>query len=164
MPHRSPGGPVRSFLLTAAALTLTAGALVAGTAGPASATNRVNVCGSGYGFVKSWPIKGLSWGYEPGRTVGYIDVYWSRSASKNCAVARPVNGLYNPHGIQVRIQRSNSTAIDMDGYGRGENFTKLAGPVYVYARNACINLSGGFSYNTGSGYTGWGDYMNVHCG
>jgi hypothetical protein len=144
-------------------MALLAGAAVAGTTTEAAATPQVNACGSSYVFLKSWPIKALSWTYDAGKTKGYIDIYWSSSAGKNCAIARPIDGVYSPRGIAVRIGKSGSGWADSDGYNA--NFTKYAGPVYTSARNACIDFEGGFNYSTTwDGQTAWGKYRGRHCG
>ncbi|MEV0965508.1 hypothetical protein AB0J25_23510 [Streptomyces sp. NPDC049910] len=154
---------LRKTALTATSLALLAGAVVAGTTTQAAATPRINACGSSYTFLKSWPIKAVYWTHDAGKTKGYIDIYYSRSTGKNCAIARPIDGVHQPRGIKVKIGKSGSGWAALDGYQA--NFTKYAGPVYVAARDTCINFEGGFSYNsTGASSTAWSSYSAKHCG
>ncbi|GHG13789.1 hypothetical protein ACFFSH_31075 [Streptomyces filamentosus] len=154
---------LRKAALTATSLAMLAGALVVGTTTQAAATPRINACGSSYTFLKSWPIKAMYWTYDAGKTKGYIDIYYSRSTGKNCAIARPVDGVYLPRGIKVKIGKSGSGWAALDGYQA--NFTKYAGPVYVSAPNACIDFEGGFSYNaTWDPSEAWSSYSGKHCG
>ncbi|MGW1496419.1 hypothetical protein [Streptomyces sp. NPDC002402] len=152
---------LRKTVLVTSSLALTAAGVVATTSTTASATTRANYCGSSYTFLKSWPITALSWTSDAGRTVGYIDIYWSRSAGKNCAIARPNNGIYNPNHIQVSIRRTGTGWSGMDGLN--QNYRKYAGPVYVSAPNSCIDFEGGFDYGL-SGHTGFSKYYRKHCG
>ncbi|MFD9791402.1 hypothetical protein ACFWXK_10670 [Streptomyces sp. NPDC059070] len=160
MSLRSPrhmAGTALIALSATATLTLTA-------ASSASATSRTNYCGSSYTFVKSWPLQGLDWTREPGKTVGYIDIYYSRATGRNCAIARPDNSVPNPRRISVKIRRSGHAWRQYDGWGNGSNYTHYAGPVYQSAPGACIDFAGGFSYNQGNGYQPWSEYTRKHCG
>ncbi|MEV5776619.1 hypothetical protein AB0L49_36195 [Streptomyces antimycoticus] len=154
---------IRKAAMAASAVALIGGTVVVATAPSASATDRVNRCGASYHFKKSWPIQNV-WGSDTeGRTVGYIDVYWSPSAGKNCAVGRPKNGIYKPNHIKVRVVKSGSGNWDQDGYGN-ENYKKFAGPVYAKARGACINIEAGFDYNNSwDRAEAWGSYEKKHC-
>ncbi|MEU4898562.1 hypothetical protein AB0B12_39260 [Streptomyces sp. NPDC044780] len=153
---------IRKAVVAASAVTLIGSTVVVATAPSASATNRANRCGSAYHFKKSWPIK-VVWGSDTvGKTVGYIDVYWSNSTGKNCAIARPKNGIYKPNHIKVRIVRSGSGNWDQDGYN--QNYKKFAGPVYAKARGACVNIEGSFDYhNSWDRAEAYGSYDKKHC-
>ncbi|WP_435059685.1 hypothetical protein [Streptomyces sp. bgisy060] len=154
---------LRKTALTATSLAMLAGAVVVGTTTEAAATSRINACGSSYTFLKSWPIKAKYWTYDAGKTKGYIDIYYSRSTGKNCAIARPIDGVHLPRGIRVKIGKSGSGWAQLDGYQA--NFTKYAGPVYVSARNTCINFEGGFAYNAEwDPSEAWSSYYGRHCG
>ncbi|MEU7905246.1 hypothetical protein [Actinoplanes sp. NPDC049118] len=140
-------------LLGAAALT-TSG-LVGLSASPASAIPRTNHCGSAYGFLKSWQIL---W---RGQSGGFIDVYYNNSNGYNCVMARGNdNVLSNVWDLVVAARRSGGT-WQVDGDKPGQNFTKYAGPLYVYAPNSCIDITGSFDASGGGGASG---YDNVHCG
>ncbi|MFF4482946.1 hypothetical protein ACFY1A_38895 [Streptomyces sp. NPDC001520] len=154
---------IRKAAMAASAVALIGGTVVVATAPSASATDRGSRCGSAYHFKKSWPIHNV-WGSDTeGRTVGYIDVYWSNSTGKNCAIARPKNGIYKPNHIKVRVVKSGSGNWDQDGYGN-ENYKKFAGPVYAKARGACVNLEAGFEYNNSwDRAEAWGSYEKKHC-
>ncbi|MGW6202096.1 hypothetical protein ACWF9B_00350 [Streptomyces sp. NPDC055089] len=154
---------LRKMTLTATSLATLAGVVVLGTTTEAAATSRINACGSSYTFLKSWPIKAMNWTSDAGKTKGYIDTYYSRSTGKNCAIARPVDGVHLPREIRVKIGKSGSGWAALDGYQA--NFTKYAGPVYVSGRGACIDFEGGFSYNaTGNTSEAWSSYSGKHCG
>ncbi|MGW3390494.1 hypothetical protein [Streptomyces cinereoruber] len=154
---------LRKTALTATSLALLAGAAVMATTTEASATARINACGSSYGFLKSYPIKAVYWSYDAGETKGYIDLYYSSSTGKNCAIARPMDGISSPRNIRVKIGKSGSGWADLDGYQA--NFTKYAGPVYVSARGSCIDFEGGFTYNgSWDPSEAWSGYAGRHCG
>ncbi|MBM9624158.1 hypothetical protein ACFQ60_02225 [Streptomyces zhihengii] len=154
---------LRSTALTAMSLALLAGAAVAATATEATATPRINACGSSYALLKSWPIQAQYWTSDAGKTKGYIDVYYSGATGKNCAIARPVDGVHLARGIKVKIGKTGSGWAGLDGYQA--NFTQYAGPVYVSARNACISFEGGFTYNaTWDSSSAWSRYTSKHCG
>jgi len=140
-------------LLTSVALAVVmAGGVTTVTTATASATPRVNVCGSSYTYLESFPIRSGT-----GTTVGDIDLYWSAQSERNCAVARPVNGL-TPHWIAVEISTpSGGYASD----GLSENYTQYAGPVSVYAPG-CVSVFGSMGYGGPYGY-GQGDANNVAC-
>lgn len=140
-------------LVTSAALAvaLTAG-VTAVTTASASATDRINACGSNYTYLTSIPIRTSS-----GSTVGDIDVYWSAQGSRNCAVARPINGI-NPGFIDVEIWTpSGQSASD----GLTENYHQYAGPASVYAPG-CVSVFGSLGNYSPNGY-GQGEANNILC-
>lgn len=124
----------------------------------ASAAAPVGSCGSSYGKVGSYPVT-RSWE----STAGYIDVYYSRSTGKNCAVTRPVSALAGKAGnIWVCIERSPYGGRACDG--SSANYRYYAGPVYVSARGTCINVSGGLTRTPGDNQPFNGGAQKVHCG
>ncbi|MGW2657200.1 hypothetical protein ACWC1D_26525 [Streptomyces sp. NPDC001478] len=155
---------LRKLTLAATFLATLGSAVVIGTT-EAAATARTNACGSSYAFLKSWPIKAMYWTSDAGKTKGYIDIYYSRSTGKNCAIARPVDGVHQPHEIRVKIGKSGSGWAALDGYQANSNFTKYAGPVFASGRSACIDFEGGFAYNaTWNSSEAWSSYSRKHCG
>ncbi|MGW1155955.1 hypothetical protein ACWD45_32325 [Streptomyces rubiginosohelvolus] len=154
---------LRKTVLTTTSLAMLAGAALTATATPAAATPRTNACGSSYAFLKSYPIKALYWTDDAGKTKGYIDVYYSGATGKNCAIARPSDGVHKPRAIRVKIGKSGSGWSQTDGFQ--SNYTKYAGPVYVTARNSCIQFEGGFTYNASwDPSSAWSTYSGKHCG
>ncbi|RGC66792.1 hypothetical protein C5N14_22255 [Micromonospora sp. MW-13] len=154
--RRTPAGTLRTR--TAAVLgtlALTTSGLVGLSAGPANAIPRTNYCGSSYGFLKSWPI---SW---RGQSGGYIDVYYNSSNGYNCVIARTNDSVISSAWDIVVAARKSGGTWQTDGDKPGQNFTKYAGPLYVYAPNSCIDISGSFDTSGGGGATG---YDRVHCG
>ncbi|WP_327391312.1 hypothetical protein OG728_39585 (plasmid) [Streptomyces microflavus] len=146
-----------------AVMTVAAAAVLTATAPPAAATPRTNACGGSYAFLKSYPIKALYWTGDAGKTKGYIDIYYSSATGKNCAIARPSDGVHLPRGIKVKIGKSGSGWAQTDGFQ--SNYTKYAGPVYVTARNTCIAFEGGFAYNASwDPSEAWSSYSGKHCG
>jgi len=151
---------LRRTLTSVAALGLAAGALTAG-ATSASATARVNSCGSTYSFLHSYPIQNTSSLTSRGQTVGYIDLYWSNAYGRNCAIARPNNGIYHPNHIAVQIWTTNFGNAVTDGWGN-TNYTKYAGPVSIVSPS-CVSVQGGFDYDDGAYEEGWAKVTNVYC-
>lgn len=159
MPH-APRALSRMFSWRAAGAAATAAAVSVGlvslSAPMASATPLVNHCGSSYSLLKSFPITDNNVG--TGTVRGYIDLYWSRSLVRNCAIARPVNGLPNPNHISVGIARTSDFVGQDDGFT--EDYTQYAGPVSVYAPS-CIEFYATIFYGTGQEASG--GETNVYC-
>ncbi|MCX5078543.1 hypothetical protein ACFWBF_09535 [Streptomyces sp. NPDC060028] len=129
---------VASFLGVSVAL---AGSVI-GTAGEASAYPQVNVCGSSYGSLKQYPVRGTD-----NTRVGWIDTYYSSATGKNCAIVRGDDSRASGFNhIEVAIGLSGAAGWTQTD-GAGVNYTKYAGPVYVYAPgNTCIDVWGVFKY------------------
>jgi hypothetical protein len=124
----------------------------------ASAAAPVGSCGSSYGKVGSYKVT-RSWE----GTAGYIDVYYSRSTGKNCAITRPISSLAGKAGnIWVCIEQDKGYARDCDGVTK--NYRYYAGPVYVSGRGQCINVSGGLNRKPGDNQPFNGGAQKVHCG
>ncbi|GAA1708756.1 hypothetical protein [Nonomuraea bangladeshensis] len=109
----------------AASTTMVAGAAPAAAAGP---------CGSSYTRVGVYPIK-----RGDGTRTGTLEVHYSSSAGKNCALTYGYGAYANtPSWKSVVISRG-------DGSGEDSNsgtFTYYAGPVYVSAPGQCIDVQG----------------------
>ncbi|MEU1422497.1 hypothetical protein [Kitasatospora sp. NPDC005751] len=150
---------VKKHLATVLAATVLAGGFVGLSAGAAHAYPRVDKCGSAYDFKQSWDIT------DNARTsvvVGFIDIYYNSGNGINCAIARGKDGaVTGHHDIRVAIRRSGTSDWIQDG--AGSNYSSYAGPVYTYAKGACIDFVGGLMYNEFAGQ-GASGYSSKHCG
>jgi hypothetical protein len=113
-------------LLSGAALvastTLVAGAAPASAAGP---------CGSSYTRVGVYPVK------RDGTRTGTLEVYYSSTTGKNCALTYGYGAYANTRSWKsVVISRGDGSGEDSNS---GE-FTYYAGPVYVSASGQCIDV------------------------
>ncbi|MBN6055177.1 hypothetical protein JYK22_24790, partial [Nonomuraea sp. RK-328] len=125
----------------AASTTLVAGAAPAGAAGP---------CGSTYSRVGVYAIK-----RGDGTRTGTLEVYYSSSSGKNCALTYGYGAYANTRSWKgVTISRGDGTGKDPDA-GHYETY---AGPVYVSASGQCIDVTGTVP--------DWVtlELNNVHCG
>ncbi|MFI6394941.1 spore-associated protein A [Nonomuraea sp. NPDC050547] len=125
----------------AAATSLVVSTAPAGAAGP---------CGSGYTRVG---VYGIS--HEDGTRTGTLEVHYSSSAGRNCALTYGYGQYANTMSWKrVSISRGDGSGDHTDaGY-----YTHYAGPVYVSAPGQCIDVAG-----TVPGYT-TRTLNNVHCG
>ncbi|MGW6145664.1 hypothetical protein [Streptomyces sp. NPDC055140] len=142
-------------------LAVVGGALVtAPAASAASPSSYGALCGSGYQLVGAHPMKRDS-GRGPG-TGGYVYVYYSAASHKNCAIAKPVATMMGKaYGLGVGLHSPKYKSGASDGYQLGRNYTHWAGPVYVKAPHACINVVGDMAIKGGH-YSALAE--NVHCG
>ncbi|MFC4337743.1 hypothetical protein [Salininema proteolyticum] len=137
---------IAAFSLSAVAIPGTASA-----AGP---------CGSSYALVGHYPIKDSYYG-----TVAYIDVYWSSTSKRNCAVTNGTGatyGLKRHKGVSINPS-SSSGRVDSDSGA----FSYYAGPVYTprgyNLSGECIDVDGTVGLPGGNEVTG--RYLSrVHCG
>ncbi|MFE2722215.1 hypothetical protein [Kitasatospora sp. NPDC059327] len=150
---------IKKRLATVLTATVLAGGLVGVSAGAAHAYPRVNKCGSAYAFKKSWEITDSR---ALGTVVGFIDIYYNSGNGYNCAIARGNDTVVTgQHEITVALRQSGGGAWSQDG--AGSNYTSYAGPVYAYAKGACVDFVGRLAYNE---FSGQGDagYSHEHCG
>ncbi|WP_127933444.1 spore-associated protein A [Nonomuraea polychroma] len=125
----------------AASTTLVAGAAPASAAGP---------CGSSYSRVGVYAIS-----RGDGTRTGTLEVYYSSSARKNCALTYGYGAYANTRSWKrVTISRADGSQEDTDA----NYYTYYAGPVYVSAPGACIDVAGTVP--------DWvtRELNNVHCG
>lgn len=115
-------------------------------------------CGSSYRHIGHYAI-----GSSP--VIGYMDVYWSSTAKRNCMVtnhAGPTYGvrLYTqatikPHGSAYAWPACPSVGCD-DG-----RYSYYAGPVYTPAgvdmSNKCVDIKGAIDWTQAS-------RTRIHCG
>ncbi len=98
------------------------------------------VCGSGYNVIDSHALTG-----------GTVYLTYSSSTGKNCVVTvRTTPGARLP--MAARVSKAGQPWISDSG-----QFTTYAGPVYVYAPNACIDWGGTIN---GSNFNAF----DTHCG
>lgn len=128
-------GKLATFL-TGAALASTA--LVVGAA-PASAAGE---CGAGYTKVGDYAIE----------SQGRLEVYYSSSTGKNCAITRDSNPNSGFKAVHISVAGASGWADSDSG-----SFTYYAGPVYVSAPGKCIDVS----VHIGTAST---SKWSVHCG
>jgi hypothetical protein len=140
---RTPGK--LATLLAGATLgctALVAGAAPAGAAGP---------CGSSYSRIGVYNIGIQKYGYR----TGILEVYYSSSTGKNCALVYGDGPYANTTSWKaVSISRGDGSGKDSNA----GNFKYYAGPVYVSAPGQCIDVEG-----TSPDWTST-VLNNVHCG
>ncbi|MCX5078544.1 MULTISPECIES: hypothetical protein [unclassified Streptomyces] len=147
---------IASILAVASMLV---GSLI-GTATEAAAYPQVNVCGSSYGSLKQYPIVDPENGYR----VGWIDTYYSSATGKNCAIARGDDSRASGFThIDVMIGLTSQVGWAQED-GAFQNYTKYAGPVYVYAPgNTCIDVASNLLYDGYMEKQGLGTATQVRC-
>ncbi|WP_405787768.1 hypothetical protein [Streptomyces sp. NBC_01367] len=93
-------------------------------------------------------------------------LYYNKSTGKNCAILRRDSKFGVTDGMGISIDASNGRS-DSDGQ---RAYTQYAGPVFVSAAGACVQLTG---FITGSWLTENSSYLEkthrettgwVHCG
>ncbi|WP_198663902.1 hypothetical protein [Jiangella endophytica] len=114
-------------------------------------------CGSSYRHIGHYPI-----GSSP--VLGYMDVYWSSTAKRNCMVVNHATATYGtklyteasiwPHGSSPP---SCPKSVGCDG----GMYSYYAGPVYTPAgvnmSNRCLNIKGVVDWTTAT-------RTRIHCG
>lgn len=128
------------------------------TSSPGGFTTMAGPCGSSYSLIGHYPIT------ASGKTVAYMDVYWSSSARRNCMVTNHTGSTYGTSlYTQATIRPSgfawpscpNSTGCD------GAFYRYYAGPVYtptgVDMSRRCLDVKGTIDWTSGS-------RTRIHCG
>lgn len=136
-------GKLATFLAgaTLASTVLVAGATPAGATGP---------CGSSYSRVGVYAIS-----RGDGTRTGTLEVYYSSSTGKNCALTYGYGAYANTTSWKrVTISRGDGSGEDTNA----GHFKYYAGPVYVSAAGQCIDVAGTVP--------DWvtRELNNVHCG
>lgn len=106
---------------------LLATAPAAGAATAVAAASYNGVCGSGYKVVNSMPIG----------TVGTVYLTYSSATGKNCTVTLR-NKTGTPTYMVAYVRNVDSSEDQVDA---GE-YRSYAGPVYAFARGACVEWGG----------------------
>ncbi|MEV0646958.1 hypothetical protein AB0I28_17000 [Phytomonospora sp. NPDC050363] len=147
-----------AFRRAAISVVVAFGALTATvvTATPAAA---VGPCGSSYSHIGHYAVNSGSQG-----TGAYIDVYWSSSAQRNCAV---LNGTGKTYGSGARKGILIWANGYYDRYDQDDrDYKYYAGPVYtpsgINMSGRCINVEGIVEFPNGE--IAAGHRYNVHCG
>ncbi|MFC4008580.1 hypothetical protein ACFOY2_15220 [Nonomuraea purpurea] len=142
----------RIFVRTRKLATLLAGAALATSttlvvgAAPASAAGP---CGSSYSRIGAYRIP------EDGTRTGTLEVYYSSSTGRNCALTYGYGAYANTTSWKaVRISKGDGSG----GQKNGGQFTYYAGPVYVSAPGQCIDVVGEVPAGVSL------ELNNVHCG
>jgi hypothetical protein len=123
---------------SAAAAALAAGVTLA-TPGVAQAAEYNGACGTGYGAIDHLDVSG-----------GTVWLTYSGATGKNCVVT-----VRNNPGAKKHMDAKISLAGDPWKSDPG-NFKEYAGPVYVSARDRCIDWGGEIEDSTAYRY-------HVHC-
>jgi hypothetical protein len=129
----------------AAVVGLTVAGTVAAT-GTAAAASYNGACGSGYGVIDSMDVGD-----------GNAFLTYNSSTGYNCVVTvSDTQGTPMILDARLRLHRTD-TVWKYNEYDRG-TYNYYAGPLYLYAKNSCIDWGGAAASN----YTRV-DY-GVHCG
>lgn len=98
-----------------------------------------------------------------GTKTGTLEIYWSNSAKRNCAIARCYSftcgdGVHR----QVHIKRTGDTT--WNDYESGWGWSTYAGPVYSYpSAGRCISAYAHFYTKVSDNY-GTANISGKHCG
>ncbi|ACZ88086.1 hypothetical protein [Streptosporangium roseum] len=139
--------------LTCAVITA---ATVMTAANPAAATG--GTCGSGYNFLKSYPLKSVFSSSIPGE----LSIYYNSSTGKNCAITRAKAAWDGKaQNIYVSLSDGGSPAALDPPAGSSKNYRYYAGPVYKYLKGKCVYAIGYLEYG-GISYSAHA--YEVHCG
>jgi hypothetical protein len=137
------------------AITLGAASVVVLTASPAAA---VGPCGSSYSHIDRYAINSATQG-----TGAYMDLYWSDSANRNCAVLNGTGKTYGFNGRKGILIYASGYYSQYDQDDR--DYSYYAGPVYtpsgVNMSGRCVNLEGIVEFPNGETVAGY--RYGVHC-
>ena len=111
-------------------------------ANAAAAYSVPGVCGSGYKEVRSIALSGYNKTADGWGTVAYVKIGYNAGNGKNCAFTQKSTtnysyGKLSDVSVKLRELRYGDTSYDANG-----PYRYFAGPVYVSARNTCINVWG----------------------
>ncbi|MFF2546103.1 spore-associated protein A [Kitasatospora sp. NPDC058063] len=127
--------PGRRMATAAGLLAISAATVVAVPGTASAATVAYNgACGSGYN-VKSW------FGIQSPTEEVTVYLTYSAATGKNCVVGIKDNQT-TTRSITVYIERDDTPGSRVTDSG---NYTKYAGPVYIYAKGACVTWGGVFN-------------------
>jgi hypothetical protein len=155
----------RFFAVIATALTMSLGIALPAAAGgdstlPAgkSALLLAGPCGSSYTHIGHYAITG------GGKTLGYLDVYWSASTKRNCLVTNhsgPTYGVSVYTEARIRPSGYNWPSCPRSTGCDGGFYRYYAGPVYtpvgVNMTHRCIDVSGWVDW-------AYRSLSRIHCG
>ncbi|MFF3672299.1 hypothetical protein [Microtetraspora malaysiensis] len=131
-------------------------AMVMTAAGPAAATG--GTCGSGYNFLKSYPLKSNFSSIIPGD----LSIYYSPSTGNNCAITRARAAWDGKaQNMFVSLGDGQGPSVVDPPSGSGKNYHYYAGPVYKYLKGKCVYSLGILEYG---GHEFSAHAAGVHCG
>ncbi|WP_433467477.1 hypothetical protein [Spirillospora sp. CA-128828] len=135
---------LRRTVLSFTALTVTTvGTLsLMSPANAAAAYSVPGVCGSSYREVRSIALSGYDKSADGWGTVAYVKIGYNPSNGKNCAFTQKSTtnnsyGKLSDVSVKLRELRYGDTSYDVNG-----PYRYYAGPVYVSARDTCIDVWG----------------------
>lgn len=120
-------------------------AVIAGIVGGNHQAAAAGECGSSYALKQTYPIM------KGSERTGTLELYWSNTTKKNCAINRCSGNCYEELYRSVTMRKKGQTTWPSASTDAGL-FHKYAGPVYLYAPGSCIDAYGGVAFPTGSGY------------
>ncbi|TDD21585.1 hypothetical protein [Nonomuraea diastatica] len=133
-------------VLVLAAATVTG---VAPTPAGAASRSAAGPCGSGYSRVGVYAIPSYD------KRTGTLEVHYSSSTGKNCALAYGYGPYYGTKSWKrVTISKADGSGEHTDA----NEYEYYAGPVYVSAPGQCIDVAGTVPAWTTT------ELNNVHCG
>jgi hypothetical protein len=125
--------------------------------GVARAAAAAGPCGSSYRHIGHYPV-----GSSP--VLGYMDVYWSSTAKRNCMVTNHTGATYGVRlytEAAIRVNGSSSWGCPRSVGCDGDFYRYYAGPVYTPAgvdmSNRCIDIKGVVDWAQAS-------RTRIHCG
>ena len=134
-------------------------AMLVGAVTPAKQAWAGGECGSSYALVGNYAMYNEIFT----KRTGTLEIYWSNSAGRNCAIARAYGDNYGKRlWREVYLKLSSSSTVYSDkGY-----FYYYAGPVYSPpSAGKCIDAQGNFYTNSSrSNLVGRKVISNAHCG
>jgi hypothetical protein len=146
-------------VLTAVAGALLVASAAATPAGASDMTPQANLCGSSYSLIDTYPIAYGS------TTYGRVELYWSPTAKRNCALTVGSGATYGWKGFKAIEVCPHGAAVSLCGEEHGD-FLYYAGPVYTKAgynmSGKCIDVVGIIEHPNGTSADGGG--VRVHCG
>ncbi|WP_205324921.1 hypothetical protein [Glycomyces sp. YM15] len=156
--RRRANGRTARLLGVAAALVMIA--TLSGTATAAEAGAQANLCGASYTRIDTYVIGSAS---DP---AGYVELYWSSTEKRNCALAIGTGSTYGWKGLKaISICPSGYADGSLCGDDSGD-FLYYAGPARTKAgfdmSGKCIDVYGLIERRNGQGAVS--DKRRVHCG
>ncbi|HEX2145136.1 MAG TPA: hypothetical protein VHG10_11565 [Glycomyces sp.] len=139
-------------------------AMIVTLPGTAAAESEVamqeNLCGASYERIDTYPIGSSS---DP---AGYVELYWSSTEKRNCALAVGTGSTYGWLGLKaISVCPSGSPDGSLCG-DDGGNYRYYAGPAKTKAgydmSGKCIDVYGVIERRNGTGAVS--DKRGVHCG
>ena len=120
---------------------------------------QANLCGSSYVKIDTYPVKNGT------ATYGNVELYWSASAKRNCALTIGAGATYGWKGFKSVSVCPTGAADSYCGRDQGD-YLYYAGPAYTKAgydmTGRCVDVIGIIEHPSGASADGGG--ARVHCG